>query len=857
MARTRTIRRAPSKTRRGRQPEGLGRFLPLGAQSFLARRFVDIVALALTLAGGFLLVALLSYHHADPSWNSAASISAQHTNIQNWGGKNGAFIADVLLQTLGIGALLFGLNLIFWGIRSFYRQPLGPVWLRLIALVFSALACSVAFAQIPSSGWMPHPYLGSSAGTLIMGVLSDGVRILSPAIGPGMIASLAGIAALAAFGYASGTLWAEIGYIIEKIWIFSRGTCIFFYALGQRFGNWLRYHNDPDYRPDPLSLLRGFRTAQEEGQPQIRRVRKTPKIGHQDDDEEDEEEESGDQEDDEAAELDEEEDDDDGRLRALPSQRRGGAIPVVKAQPVKIPKPASVQQRFSLSESEEEWELPSLTLLESPPEQAQNTQLNESALQKNAELLQNVLMDFNIEGEIVSIHPGPVVTLYELEPAPGVKSQKVISLADDIARSMSAVSVRVAVVPGRNVIGIELPNKKRQIVYMQELLATKNFENTTAKLPLALGKDIGGQPILADLSKMPHLLVAGTTGSGKSVAVNTMILSLLYHLSPQQCRFIMIDPKMLELSVYDGIPHLLAPVVTEPGKAVVSLKWTVQEMEERYRAMSKLGVRNIDGYNERVREAERKGEVIMQKVQTGFDPQTGQGIFEEQEMDLSPLPYIVVIVDEFADLMLVAGKDVENAIQRLAQMARAAGIHLIMATQRPSVDVITGVIKANFPTRISFQVTSKIDSRTILGEGGAEQLLGMGDMLYMAPGGRITRVHGPFVSDGDVEKVVRDLKSKAEPSYIDSITEEGSFDGSEVMSAMFGGGSSDVDELYDQAVALVAREGKASTSFVQRYLQIGYNRAARIIEEMERQGVISKANAVGKREVLINDFSDV
>ena len=530
-------------------------------------------------------------------------------------------------------------------------------------------------------------------------------------------------------------------------------------------------------------------------------------------------------------------------------------IPVVTPQAAHKPVGAA-QPHFSLDG--EDWELPSLALLEAPPNEAEGPQLNEAALRRNAELLQNVLADFSVEGEITSIHPGPVVTLYELEPAPGTKSAKVIGLADDIARSMSAVSVRVAVVPGRNVIGIELPNKTRQIVYMQELLASLLFEKTSAKLPLLLGKDIGGQPILADLAKMPHLLVAGTTGSGKSVAVNTMILSLLYRLSPEKCRFIMIDPKMLELSVYDGIPHLLSPVVTEPGKAVVSLKWTVNEMEERYRATSKLGVRNIEGYNERIREALAKGETLMKKVQTGFD-ENGAAVYEDQPMNLVELPYIVVIVDEFADLMLVAGKDVESAIQRLAQMARAAGIHLIMATQRPSVDVITGVIKANFPTRISFQVTSKVDSRTILGEGGAEQLLGMGDMLYMAPGGRVTRVHGPFVSDGDVEKVVKDLKSKAEPAYIDEITRDSDFGDSDVMAAMFGGSGGDdkVDELYDQAVALVAREGKASTSFIQRYLQIGYNRAARIIEEMERQGIISPANATGKREILVRDFSDV
>jgi S-DNA-T family DNA segregation ATPase FtsK/SpoIIIE len=422
---------------------------------------------------------------------------------------------------------------------------------------------------------------------------------------------------------------------------------------------------------------------------------------------------------------------------------------------------------------------------------------------------------------------------------------------------MSAISVRAAVVPGRNVIGIEIPNKVRQTVYMREMVNAKEYNKTQAKLPLILGKDIGGKPVIADLARMPHLLVAGTTGSGKSVAVNTMILSLLYQLPPEKCRFIMIDPKMLELSCYDDIPHLLSPVVTEPGKAVVALKWLVAEMEERYRAMSKLGVRNIDGYNARLGEARKKGEALMRKVQTGFDPETGKAVYEEQPLDLTDLPYIVVIVDEFADLMLVAGKDVEAAIQRLAQMARAAGIHIIMATQRPSVDVITGVIKANFPTRISFAVTSKIDSRTILGEGGAEQLLGMGDMLYMAAGGQITRVHGPFSSDEDVENVVNHLKAQAEPSYLEEITTGGGDFTGEGLGGMYGEAEEKVDELYDQAVALVTRERKASTSFVQRYLQIGYNRAARIVEEMERQGVIGPANHVGKRDVLAGDMSEV
>ena len=460
-----------------------------------------------------------------------------------------------------------------------------------------------------------------------------------------------------------------------------------------------------------------------------------------------------------------------------------------------------------------------------------------------------MLEDFGVRGEIVKVRPGPVVTLYELEPAAGIKTSRVVGLADDIARSMSAISVRVAVVPGRNVIGIELPNGDRETVYLREMLASQAFEKATGQLNLALGKDIGGAPVIADLARMPHLLIAGTTGSGKSVAVNTMILSLLYRLPPEACRLILVDPKMLELSVYDGIPHLLAPVVTEPGKAVVALKWTVREMEERYRAMSQMGVRNIAGYNARLAEARKKGEVLTRRVQTGFDPDSGRPVFEDQPLSVDPLPLIVVVVDEMADLMMVAGKDIEAAVQRLAQMARAAGIHLIMATQRPSVDVITGTIKANFPTRISFQVTSKIDSRTILGEQGAEQLLGQGDMLFMAGAGRITRVHGPFVSDDEVEDVVAFLKEQGEPEYLDAVTEED--DSDPLLPTGNGNGNDSGDSLYDEAVALVAREGKVSTSFVQRHLQIGYNRAARMVERMESEGVISRADRAGRREVLI------
>jgi S-DNA-T family DNA segregation ATPase FtsK/SpoIIIE len=502
-----------------------------------------------------------------------------------------------------------------------------------------------------------------------------------------------------------------------------------------------------------------------------------------------------------------------------------------------------------------QYELPPLDILSLPPRASGETKIDESALEQNARLLETVLEDFGVKGQIVKVRPGPVVTLYELEPAPGTKSSRVIGLADDIARSMSAVSARVATVPGRNVIGIELPNARRETVYLRELLSTRHYEDNRLNLPLALGKDIGGDPVIADLARMPHLLIGGTTGSGKSVAVNTMILSLLYRLPPDRCRFIMIDPKMLELSVYQDIPHLLTPVVTEPRKAIVALKWVVREMEDRYRAMSSLGVRNIAGYNDRLTDARRKGQTLTRKVQTGIDPETRRPTFEEEEIDLTPLPFIVVIIDEMADLMLVAGKEIEAAVQRLAQMARAAGIHVVMATQRPSVDVITGTIKANFPTRISFQVTSKIDSRTILGEQGGEQLLGQGDMLYMAGGGKIARVHGPFVSDSEVEEVVRHLRAQGVPAYIESVTDdpEGEDGG-----AGFPGESEDSesDQLYDQAIQLVARERKCSTSFVQRYLQIGYNRAARIVERMEREGVVSAANHVGKREVLARDIDD-
>jgi len=513
---------------------------------------------------------------------------------------------------------------------------------------------------------------------------------------------------------------------------------------------------------------------------------------------------------------------------------------------------AEAQPAFSFEEDPDAYEAPPLSLLTAPSTVVRQ-QLSDEALEENARMLENVLDDYGIKGEIVSVRPGPVVTMYELEPAPGLKASRVIGLADDIARSMSALSARVSTVPGRSVIGIELPNAQREKVLLREILSSRDFGDGNQRLPLALGKDIGGGAVVANLSKMPHLLIAGTTGSGKSVAINTMILSLLYKLTPEECRLIMIDPKMLELSVYDGIPHLLSPVVTDPKKAVVALKWVVGEMEERYRKMSKMGVRNIEGYNGRVRDALAKGEMFQRTVQTGFDEETGEPIFETEEFAPETIPYIVVIVDEMADLMMVAGKEIEACIQRLAQMARASGIHLIMATQRPSVDVITGTIKANFPTRISFQVTSKVDSRTILGEQGAEQLLGMGDMLYMAGGARITRVHGPFVSDEEVEEVVRHLKSFGSPEYVSGVLEGPDDEKESDIDLVLGlGGNTDgEDALYDQAVAIVVKDRKCSTSYIQRKLAIGYNKAARLVEQMEEQGLVSPANHVGKREILV------
>lgn len=797
---------------------GKGGFLPEGAHRFLRRRGEELAGLVLLVAAGALAVALTSFSPNDPSWNAASSGEA--ANIL---GYAGAVVADILLQTLGLASAVAALIIAAWGWRMMSHRALSFLWLRITLLPVGLLSLSCALAVLPTpDAWPLRSGLGGFFGSLTMARLVD---LLPAGQGAAPVTLLGlGFAVFAVavliwcFGSSAGEWWSGAKSLVSG----ARSATRIGGDLGGKLGGKLGEvtadagRKLASVRREPTLVDGAGNIDDEEPEPVEVNTAREPTL-------------------------------------TAPREMATGRVETKKAKPAKSRR-AEKERQTKLDLGTGEYQLPALNLLDEATEKGV-VGPDKDALEANARMLEAVLQDFGVKGEIVKVRYGPVVTLYELEPAPGTKSSRVIGLSDDIARSMSAISVRVAVVPGRNAIGIELPNARRVMVYLRELFEFKGFEQDGHKLGIALGKDIAGAPVVVDLAKMPHLLIAGTTGSGKSVAVNTMILSMLYRLTPEQCRFIMIDPKMLELSIYDGIPHLLSPVVTDPKKAVVALKWTVREMENRYRAMSKLGVRNIDGYNARLADARKKGEVLKRKVQTGFDADTGKPVFEEEALDLTALPYIVVVIDEVADLMLVAGKDIEGAVQRLAQMARAAGIHVIMATQRPSVDVITGTIKANFPTRISFQVTSKIDSRTILGEQGAEQLLGQGDMLYMAGGGRVTRVHGPFVSDEEVEDVVRHLKAQGEPEYNETITEED--EGAPDILGMSGGGDagSTGDDTYDQAVALVAREGKASTSFIQRHLKIGYNRAATIIEKMESEGVVSAANHVGKREVLVGDHS--
>jgi len=785
-------------------------------RDILRRRLSELVGLTLLTLALLGAIALATWSVQDPSLSHATQ-----KPIHNLLGLPGAIFSDLAMQLLGLAAVLLLAPEALLGWRLLSHRPLGAKWRSLMWIAATLFAAAFA-ATLPRIGSWPLP-------TGLGGVCGDALLHLSGLIAPPsglslfIISAMYGTATLASLAVAAGLHWprrrahapaetaddsddddeeddeaedrasAWLGFIVH--------------ALLSWKARLVRI-----VRPTPRTPLQapGGRV-----EPRFDRLGRgvapdlVPGLDEDDYEEEDEEEER-------------------------PATRR-------RAAAARIP-PRRAGNGFVL---------PSLNLLVAARASDRST-VSKDQIDANAAALETVLQDFGVRGEIINARPGPVVTLYELEPAPGIKSSRVIGLADDIARSMSAVSARVAVVPGRNAIGIELPNPTREKVVLRELLSGKDYNEHAAKLPLCLGKTIGGEAVIVDLARMPHLLIAGTTGSGKSVAINTMILSLVYRLRPDQCRLIMVDPKMLELSVYDGIPHLLTPVVTDPKKAVVALKWAVREMEERYKKMSKLGVRNIDGYNARLAEAKAKGETLTRTVHTGYDKETGEAIYEKEELDLEPLPFVVVIVDEMADLMMVAGKDIEGAIQRLAQMARAAGIHCILATQRPSVDVITGTIKANFPTRISFQVTSKIDSRTILGEQGAEQLLGQGDMLYMAGGGRISRVHGPFVSDDEVEKVVRHLKSQGQPEYLEEVTagdDEEAEDGAVFDST--GMGLAEGGDLYQQAVAIVARDRKASTSYIQRRLQIGYNRAATIMERMEKEGIVGQPNHAGKREILI------
>jgi S-DNA-T family DNA segregation ATPase FtsK/SpoIIIE len=743
------------------------------------------------------LAALASYSGDDASFNNANA-----RPVANLLGPLGATAADLLLQTFGFAAIFAFAPLLAWGIRALRGKSLRYAMWRLLAWPLGTVTVAAGLGIVPSPASLP-----AGAGGWI------------------------GIAATGLSAHAAQTFHAPSLSYVLPLFLLAVGLPLAFVATGLRLmpilsGVW--------HLPARIASLK-FR---------IFRFRKTGEPAADED---------------EDYEVGEDSDEDGYHIDAAPeslaatrlAERRESRIKREEARRVL---PAAKRKQGALNLGAGEYQLPALELLAEPIALKDTNRLTDEALEENARMLEAVLADFGVKGRITAVRPGPVVTLYEFEPAAGVKSSRVVSLSDDVARSMSAVAARIAVISGRNVIGIELPNQVRETVFLREMIACADYEKARAPLTLALGKTIGGEPVMADLAKMPHLLVAGTTGSGKSVGLNTMILSLLYRMAPEQCRLIMIDPKMLELSVYDGIPHLLAPVVTDPRKAIVALKWAVREMEERYRKMSKMGVRGVEAFNDRVRQAGEKGEVLKRTVQTGFDRETGKPVYEDETLEFEVMPYIVVVVDEVADLMMVSGKEIEGAVQRLAQMARAAGIHLIAATQRPSVDVITGTIKANFPTRISFQVTSKIDSRTILGEQGAEQLLGQGDMLYMAAGGRIRRVHGPFVSDHEVEDVVRFLKSQGTPEYLDAVTEEPDEELDDPYAVMMAGGNAESgDDLYDKALAVVARDRKASTSYIQRRLGIGYNRAASLIERMEQDGVISSPNHKGFREVLLPD----
>ena len=826
-------------------------FIPSGLQAALGQGAGRALGLFLIVLALLICAMLWTWTPDDPSFFNSVDRAPQNAL-----GHVGASISEVLMRAIGWAAWALPVSLGVWGCRLTLRRGEGR-FVPGIMLLLPVIALTAVFAamHLPPVRWLPDYGLGGQFGDGI-GALVLAVMPLSMTLAVPVLAVALGIALIVLGSIALGVDRAEWQSVVRFLRTGLRSALDGVVAVGGLIWAQRSRLTRPEREAvaEPVKTRRaepGFDAGAREDQPTSRpdtanlmqRLRAT----HDGDAD------GGMDEDDQVIEE-----------AVAPARTDPTFRPVVQHKPVKpTVKSRTAQEeeqpRLGLDPEEqaEIYDRPALSLLESTSGIVR-THLSDEALEQNARMLESVLDDYGIRGEIVSVKPGPVVTMYELEPAPGLKASRVIGLADDIARSMSALAARVSTVPGRSIIGIELPNENREKVLLREILSAASYGDSKHKLPLALGKDIGGDPIVANLARMPHLLIAGTTGSGKSVAINTMILSLLYRLGPEDCRMIMIDPKMLELSVYDGIPHLLSPVVTDPKKAVVALKWTVAEMEERYRKMSKMGVRNIDGYNSKVADALAKGENFSRTVQTGFDEDTGEPIFETEEFAPEKMPFIVVIVDEMADLMMVAGKEIEACIQRLAQMARASGIHLIMATQRPSVDVITGTIKANFPTRISFQVTSKIDSRTILGEMGAEQLLGMGDMLYMAGGGRVTRVHGPFVSDEEVEDVVNHLKALGAPEYVSGVV-DGPDDEAESdidLVLGLGGNTGSEDALYDQAVGIVARDRKCSTSYIQRKLAIGYNKAARLVEQMEDNGVVSQANKVGKRDILVPEIAN-
>ncbi len=778
------------------QKEKKVHFFPESFRVFIKARSLELLGLSLLALSGFFFLSLLTYDRSDASVNVISSLE----HFKNALGQNGAYIADFFMQYVGRASYIIPFCIAFWGFLTLAHYSLTKPFKRLFALGIAVLLLALAGATIVMFMQWETPQ-GAIALTVALQLFSlfDSLAML-PFLP--IAAGLFFAGSAASFLYAASLSLSQWQSLALTVSVFLKTSLK---ILGWIWTKWQAYTSLKPKKQEP--------------------ERPDLELAY-----------------DSSADHSPEHDLDDCFVLNEEASQIEHTQKTTPRRDFKKPAPLSLKD-------DESYTLPSLDLLQDSSAE-QKTTLTKRELEENIERLAQVLTDYGVQGQIVGAKPGPVVTLYELEPAPGIKSSRIIGLADDIARSMHALSARIAVVPGKNLIGIELPNGTRQTVYLQDLLASKGFDDSSAKLNLALGKNISGSPVLTNLAGMPHMIVAGTTGSGKSVGINAMILSLLYRHSPETCRLILIDPKMLEFSMYNDIPHLLTPVVTEPSKAVFALKWAVREMENRYRGMSHLGVRNIENYNTALKQATAEGREITRTVQTGFDPETGQPTFEEQPINMKPLPYIVVIVDEMADLMMVAGKDIESAVQRLAQMARAAGIHVIMATQRPSVDVITGTIKANFPTRISFQVTSKFDSRTILGEQGAEQLLGRGDMLFMEAGGRIQRIHGPFVSDEEVERIVTFLKSQGSPDYMSNVCDES---GELGMEALGGNSGDDGDDLYMKAVAIVRHERKASTSFIQRRLQIGYNRAARIIEQMEAANIVTPANHVGKREIIIDE----